>query len=58
MKKWGYKIVNNWPKGNLCDSELNTLGDEWWELISIDYSKYNYEYYFKREKVWKQSAQQ
>jgi hypothetical protein len=45
MKKWEYRIL-----GKLTEVELNTMGIEGWELISIAFIERGnvYTHYFKR----------
>ena len=47
MQKWEYKIV-----GNVNELELNRLGEQGWELVSVTFtdSAYVGNYYFKRPK--------
>ena len=47
MKKFEYKIIHS-----LNQYELNIMGDDGWELISIQYVNETgkYWFYFKREK--------
>ncbi len=39
MQKWEYKVLKGWP----TEVELNRLGSEGWELVSVTAaSKYGY----------------
>lgn len=51
MKKFEYLVIYIWEhEPELLQKELNSLGDEGWELMSKETDS-KYEYIFKREKI-------
>jgi len=45
MQKWEYKIV-----AKATEAEINRLGEEGWELISVTENITYYTFFFKRPK--------
>lgn len=55
MIKWEYTMIESTgylsDSRYLSDSQMNRLGEEGWELVSVSHSNGNYaQAYFKREK--------
>jgi hypothetical protein len=52
VRKWAYRVVHaGWQALN--EIELNTYGDQGWELVHVDIDQaQNRIYYFKRPNGW------
>lgn len=51
MKKFEYLVIYIWEhEPELLQKQLNSFGDEGWELMSKEADN-KYEYIFKREKI-------